>query len=212
MITLGIDEAGKGCIIGPLVMAGVIVKDDAVLKNVLVKDSKLMTPQQRESSYEQLIKIVDDYVVVKVSPEDIDHGLRTSNLNWLEADKNVFIIKKTSPDRVIIDCPSPNIRAYGEYVYERVGKKTEIVCAHKADAKYPVVSAASIIAKVVRDREIEKIKDEIGEDFGSGYLSDEKTQIFMKKHWKTYAHIFRKTWKPYKAVVSAQEQKSLMDF
>ena len=88
----------------------------------------------------------------------------------------------------------------------------KLVLEHKADLNYPVVSAASILAKVTRDAEIEKIKKEIGVDFGSGYMSDPRTSEFLKKNYKKYPEIFRKSWAPYQKIIGAKSQKNLSDF
>jgi ribonuclease HII len=117
------------------------------------------------------------------------------------------------PDKAVLDCPSPNIRAYKEYVKKQLDdKKIKIIAEHKADVKYPVVSAASILAKVTRDREIEKLKKKIGMNFGSGYPSDAITKGFLKKHYKDFPDIFRKTWASYKKVAGDKKQKNLGEF
>ena len=91
-------------------------------------------------------------------------------------------------------------------------KNIEIILEHKADVNYPVVSAASILAKVTRDNEIEKLKTQIGIDFGSGYMSDPKTVEFLKNNFENYPELFRKSWFPYKELVNKKFQKSLSDF
>jgi len=88
----------------------------------------------------------------------------------------------------------------------------KIISEHKADENYPVVSAASILAKVTRDEEIEKIKQQIGVNFGSGYPSDETTQRFLEENYDKYPDIFRKTWKSYKNVLKQKSQKGLGEF
>jgi len=212
---LGIDEAGKGCIIGDLVIGAVLVEDDEQLSRLGVKDSKVLKKDQREALFEDIPMCVDQYKIVQVSAQEIDSALESpeSNLNWLEADHAVALINELHPSVAIIDCPSPNVRAFTQYIFERIeNKKVEIKCMHKADALFDVVSAASILAKVVRDREIEKLKKKIGVDFGSGYLSDEKTQDFLKKYWKKYPDVFRKTWAPYRALQFAAGQSSLGEY
>ena len=87
-----------------------------------------------------------------------------------------------------------------------------LVLEHKADLNYPVVSAASILAKVTRDAEIEKLKKQIGIDFGSGYMSDPKTVEFLKENYEKYPEIFRKSWFPYQELVNNKFQKSLTEF
>jgi len=216
-LVAGIEEAGRGPVIGPMVMCGVLVeeKDEPKLKSIGAKDSKLLTPKTRELLYEQIISMVKQVELIIVSAQEIDNALNDPNLNLnkLEALTSAKIINKLNPSKVLVDCPSNNTRAYAAELRSYLeNKKITIVAEHKADVKYTVVSAASIIAKVTRDREIEKIKKEIGIDFGSGYPSDEKTQMFLKKNWDKYPKIFRKTWASYKKFISGKKQKKLGEF
>ena len=207
----------RGPVIGPLVMCGVLIKeeDEAKLKSIGAKDSKLLTPRTREILFDQIKGMVKDYKIIIIPPADIDKVLlsKDSNLNWLEADISAKIINVLKPDKVVLDCPSPNIKAYKAYVKKKIdNKKVVIVAEHKADVNFPVVSAASILAKVTRDREIEKLKKKIGIDFGSGYPSDERTKEFLKKYYKDFPDIFRKTWSSYKRVAGVKNQKKLGEF
>src|SRR3989344_1868917 len=209
---LGIDEAGKGPVLGPLVMCAVILDDPAILEQLNVKDSKLLTPKQREDVYEELKDLVRHELVI-IEPTEIDRAVAKHDLNWLEAQHSAILINKLWPHTAYIDCPSRNIRAYTSYIYERLdNKKTILHCRHKADRDYPVVSAASILAKVTRDRLIEHLKADIGIDFGSGYLSDPKTQTFMERHWHVHPHIFRHSWAPYKSLKRSLGQRRLGEF
>ena len=216
MLICGIDEAGRGPVIGPLVSAGVLIeeKDEAKLKALGVKDSKLLTPEQREILYKKIIAVVKDYSVKILQPFQIDAAVNdpVHNLNWLEADSMAEIANELKPDKIIVDCPSTNIKAFTEYLKKKLKIKAEIIAEHKADLNHPVVSAASILAKVTRDKEIEKIKDELNKDIGSGYPADPKTQEFLKKNYKKYPEIFRKSWESYKRLAESKKQKNLSDF
>lgn len=213
---LGIDEAGRGPVIGPLVMAGVKIKeeDEEKLKNLGVKDSKLLTPNSREYLFKKILDIIEQYKMIILSPKEIDKAVFSdaSNLNWLEADNAIKIINELKPDKAIIDCPSNNIKKYSSYVEKKLKSKIPLIVEHKADFRYPVVSAASILAKVTRDREIKKIKKKIGIDFGSGYPSDPLTIKFLKENYNKFPEIFRKSWEPYQAIVNGKKQKSLTDY
>lgn len=211
----GIDEAGRGCVIGPLVICGAMIEEDKQenLKNMGVKDSKLLTPLKRERLFEDLQEVVK-YEIIIIDPSEIDSYVLSEtgdNLNWLEAQKSVEIINRLKPEQAILDCPSQNTKAYKEYVTERLlHKKLDIKAEHKADFNYPIVAAASILAKVTRDAELAKIKKDIGEDFGSGYMADPKTAAFLKKNWNKYPSIFRKSWAPYQALQKGGSQKKLI--
>lgn len=217
VLLCGVEEAGRGPVIGPLVMCGVLIdeKDEDKLRAIGAKDSKLLTPRTREILFDQIKNMVKDYKIIITQPAEIDKVLlsKDSNLNWLEADISAKLINALMPDKAVLDCPSPNIRAYKEYVRKQLDdKKIKIIAEHKADVKYPVVSAASILAKVTRDREIEKLKKKIGMNFGSGYPSDAITKGFLKKHYKDFPNIFRKTWASYKKVAGDKKQKNLGEF
>jgi len=209
----GIDEAGRGPFIGPLVICGATIEkhQEGTILELGVKDSKLLTPKKRAELAAILPKHVD-YKIILVEPSEIDAYLAQdgTNLNWLEADKTVEIINTLPCDHAIVDCPSPNIRAYKSYIQERI--TATIHAQHKADVHYPIAAAASILAKVKRDTLIATLHKEIGIDFGSGYLTDEKTQTFIKKYWKEYPHLLRKSWSTYKTLVANKKQKKLSQF
>jgi ribonuclease HII len=209
---LGIDEAGRGPVIGSLFIAAVVIEKEKEenLKNLGVKDSKMLTPLQRERLYESIVELATSYKIIQVSPQEIDgvlHGA-DSNLNWLEADKSIELINALETDEAVMDCPSTNIEAFSQYIKNKLNKDIPLLCAHKADQDHPSVAAASILAKVERDKEIREIKQKIGVDFGSGYPSDPKTVAFLKSYWDKYPEIFRHSWKSYKNVA----QKTLDGF
>ena len=200
----GIDEAGRGPVIGSLFMAGVMIDSgqEAELKKLGIKDSKLLTPKRRVELYAKIIKIVKAYHIIRSGPQEIDSAVQAKNsefnLNWLEAVKAVEIIKKLNPDKTILDCPSPNIKAYTKYIHDKIGKEVDLLCAHHADADYVVVGAASILAKVKRDEEIADLKKRLGVDLGSGYTTDPKTIAFVESYWNKYPEIMRHSWKTFK--------------
>lgn len=218
----GVDEAGRGPVLGPLVMAAVVVKEEnlAKLKKLGVKDSKLLTEEKREELFARIYRLVEDYRVEIIEPSAIDLSLveAGSNLNWLEADTSARLVSEMRADKVVVDCPSPNISVYKNYFLKKAGKEVksnaEIVVEHKADANHVVVGAASIVAKVIRDREIKKLKKKFGVELGSGYLHDEKTQEFLKRNFadSRFEGLFRKKWMPFKELVKGKEQKMLGEF
>ena len=218
VLVCGIEEAGRGPVIGPLVVCGVLIKegDEAKLKTIGVKDSKLLTPKQRTQLFSKILKIAKDYKLLIAPAQEVDAALGSDhmNLNKLEAQKMAEAINALKPDKSIIDCPSNNIPQFVTYLMTHLKDKDldKIVAEHKADVKYLIVAAASILAKVTRDREIEKIKEKIGINFGSGYTSDKRTVEFLKKYWDKYPSIFRKEWISYKKVVKAKGQRELVEY
>jgi ribonuclease HII len=212
----GIDEAGRGPVIGPLVTAGVVIDpaDEAKLKKLGVKDSKLLLPKKREELFDKILEIVKRHEIVVLSPQDIDAALidPDTNLNWLEADTTAELINKLKPEKAIVDCPSNNIQEYSDYIRKKLNVDCELVAEHKADLNHLVVGAASILAKVTRDRAIEEIKKKVGQDIGSGYPADPVTKAFISENYKKHPEIFRKTWQTYKNVVASKQQKGLDEF
>jgi len=165
--------------------------------------------------FDKILNVVKKYKSVIIQPEEIDSALRSENLNlnWLEAIKSAEIINFLKPEKAIIDCPSNNITAYKIFLMKYLkNKKIELILEHKADFKYPIVSAASIIAKVTRDNEIKKIQKKIKEQIGSGYPSDPITKEFLLNNYNKYPNIFRKEWAPWKKLNKKKKQKSLKDF
>ena len=212
MLIAGVDEAGRGCVIGPLVVAGVAVKTEnlKLLMDLGVKDSKLLTTKKREELYPEIIKLTEKHHIIKVSPAQIDKVVRSSRtlhkLNRLEAQTMAKIIEILRPDEAYVDAADVLEHRFGNHISELLRFKTKIVSEHKADRTYPVVSAASIIAKVERDGEIAKLKLKYG-DFGSGYLTDDKTMVFLKRLLDTngdYPNCVRQSWKPAQRVKSEQ--------
>ncbi|MBN2421269.1 ribonuclease HII [Candidatus Woesearchaeota archaeon] len=213
VFTLGTDEAGRGPVLGPLVICGVLASEEQEkqLMEIGVKDSKMLTPIQRERMFERIVKVVEKYEIVIIQPEEIDDAVEGKgglNLNWLEAIKSAQIINKLKPNVAILDCPSTNIKAYSDYVAKHVDGCVKIIAEHKADQIYPIVSAASILAKVTRDEEIQKLKKQYKVEFGSGYPSDPLTQIFIKKFHDKFP-FFRKSWESYKNIAKGKSQTKL---
>ncbi len=214
MIVAGVEEAGRGPVIGPMVMAICAIEEKDLDKiSPLVKDSKLLSRKQREDLFEH-IKEVCEHKIIVLSPGEIDDALNDQgmNLNKLEGKTSAVLINSVKADKVILDSPSNNINAYRDYVKSMVDDKAvEVVAEHKADLNYKIVAAASILAKVTRDWEVDKLKKIAGEDFGSGYPSDPLTKAFIEKNWDKHS-FFRKTWSTYKKIAERDKQKGLRDF
>lgn len=196
----GIDEAGRGPVIGPLVICCAVIETENLqkLEALGVKDSKLLTPKKREQLAKTIPALLHSHEILIIPVEEIDKALNNPslNLNWLEAIKTAILLNKLHPEKAIIDCPSNNIPAYKKYLEQLLKEPIPIILEHNAE-RNTIVAAASILAKVTRDAEIEKLKKEHG-DFGSGYPSDQKTKVFLQRHWKNKAFLFRKTWASYK--------------
>lgn len=219
-IIVGVDEAGRGPVLGPLVMVALAIKEDdqKKLEWLGVKDSKLLSPQVRLELFDRIKEIVHDFRVEVIEPDAIDLSLQeeNTNLNWLEADTSARMVSELQPDKIILDCPSRNIEAYKSFVRDKLSEgvknDAELIVEHKADLNHIVVAAASVIAKVIRDQHVDHIKTEIGLDFGSGYMSDPKTKEFLEKYHEKHAHLFRRRWQSYINVEEGKKQKKLGEF
>jgi ribonuclease HII len=208
VLVAGVDEAGRGCIIGPLVVAGVLVKEEnlPVLRQLGVKDSKLLSPKKREALFNEISRLAEKHHVVKLLPSEIDRAVeckrKLHKLNRLEAQTMTQIINALKPDEAYVDAADVVEERFKQHIQEGLTVKAKITSRHKADKIYPVVSAASIIAKVERDKEIEALKGVYG-DFGSGYLADKKTLLFLRQWMQThseYPSCVRQSWKTAKQV------------
>ncbi len=203
MLVCGVDDAGRGSVLGPLVIAGISIEQKNKKQHVKigVKDSKQLSPQLREKLYEQILSLVEGYHVAKIPPKTIDKSVSKNLLNQLEANYMAKVIKKLQANSSYVDSCDVNPKRFGLYI-SNLAKTGKIISSHHADRKYPVVSAASIIAKVNRDREIEKLRK--NHALGSGYPSDPKTMKFIKE-WVSQngdVPIFvRKSWKPIKILL-----------
>ncbi|AAL81905.1 ribonuclease HII [Pyrococcus furiosus DSM 3638] len=207
----GIDEAGRGPAIGPLVVATVVVDEKNIekLRNIGVKDSKQLTPHERKNLFSQITSIADDYKIVIVSPEEIDN--RSGTMNELEVEKFALALNslQIKPALIYADAADVDANRFASLIERRLNYKAKIIAEHKADAKYPVVSAASILAKVVRDEEIEKLKKQYG-DFGSGYPSDPKTKKWLEEYYKkhnSFPPIVRRTWETVRKIEESIKAK-----
>ena len=183
-IIMGLDEAGRGCIIGDLVVGAFWTLESKLLalKETGATDSKKLSLKKRESIL-LLLPAVGEQARVHITPQQIDQG----NLNTLEEEAFVQLIAQVQPDMVYIDAPThpsgiPAVLKRLQQALVKVGAYTNetlpaFVIEPKADLTYPVVSAASIVAKVHRDRDLKKTPAE-----GSGYPSDPKTRKWLKEY------------------------------
>ncbi|MEM5855378.1 MAG: ribonuclease HII [Candidatus Aenigmatarchaeota archaeon] len=215
----GIDEAGRGAIIGPLVVAGVVVesRDEKKLRKIGVKDSKLLSPKRRVELARKIENIARNVVVLRVQPCKID-SLRAKkiNLDKIEAMKMAEIIDMCGAAKVFVDSLEQNARKFKELISSFLkNKDVELIVENYLDESVPVVSAASIIAKVNRDAAIEEIKKKEGFDFGVGYSHDPLTIEFLKKLIKERGELpnyVRKSWITTQELLKKNLQQKLKDF
>ena len=223
MLKLGIDDAGRGPVIGPMVLAGVLIDDkfEKELKTLGVKDSKQLTSKRRDFLADKIREVAETFEIIIIQPPEIDEldgdGIK---LNEVEAFACARIINKINKGfnkiKVLVDCPSTTIGKWTDFLKTKIDNLSnlEISCEHKADQNHVSVSAASILAKDTREKEMKWLKEKYGDEIGSGYCSDPLTQKFLEKYLEKYEHdgIFRKKWITWKNALAKKQQKKLEDY
>ncbi|VVB94217.1 Ribonuclease HII [uncultured archaeon] len=179
----GIDEAGKGPVLGPMCVAGLLLDEKKLdaLARMGVRDSKLLSAGRREVLSGQIKNIADKYYVLEVSPAQIDGLRKVMTMNEIMVACYVKVLEELRPDHAYVDAADVIAARFGENIIKRYSGKMNITSEHEADKKYHVVSAASILAKVQRDELVRQIGKNIGSDIGSGYPSDPKTISFLEE-------------------------------
>ena len=178
MKIMGIDEAGRGCVLGDLFVGGYSCTEEqlSAIKDAGATDSKKI-PAKKRSHILHRLQEIGSGGVIQITPQQIDAG----NMNTLEEEAFATLILEHKPDKVYIDAPAhPNaIPAFRKRLSGRIRTAgqpiPEMVIEPKADQNYPIVGAASIFAKVLRDKSIETLGE-----VGSGYPSDPKTRTWIR--------------------------------
>lgn len=202
----GIDEAGRGAVLGPLVVAGVAFAEDAEIFNILsaagIRDSKLLTSDRRREAARLVGRLAQSKAIFKIIPRVLDE----SSLNDLEINYAARIINKLEPHTIFLDVPASG-RGIGRYCDAVQGlcvNKVQIVGGNKFDTNNIIVAAASILAKEARERDVRSLHKKYG-DFGSGYPSDPRTREWLKswrKKNKDWPGIVRTKWLTIKSMTS----------
>ena len=209
----GIDEAGKGSVLGPMVVAGVSAPDMDEVALTGVADSKTLSRKRRESLFRDITeKFVTACAII--SAEEIDCLRAEMTMNDIVARAHAEVIRKLPCGTVFVDACDVNAERYGRTISGLVGGDYSIVSEHKADVRFPVVSAASVVAKVTRDRCIERLHAEFG-NFGSGYPSDPYTIQFLENYIDEFINpptCARSSWETTRRIRDRLSQPSLFDF
>lgn len=217
MVFVGVDEAGRGPVLGPLVIAGVIL-EEKYLKSLIeagLTDSKLVPKKKREILLQEILANAIGHHIIMIQPDEIDNNKQNGiNLNQVEINAIITILQTLKGwSKAYVDACDRNTRKMESIIMDQVNGK--VIAEHYADLTYPIVSAASIIAKVTRDREIEKAHKEVGVDFGSGYPNDPKTIKYLHTYYKEHKElpqIARKSWETSKRIIREFEQSNLDNF
>ncbi|ETA66670.1 MAG: ribonuclease [Methanolobus sp.] len=216
----GLDEAGKGPVIGPMCIGGVMLDDakESTLRNLGVADSKKISPKKRVQLAGQIEKYSEKVFVLEVSAEQIDELRTLMSMNDIMVVAFSKVLEQLHPETAYADAADVNEERFGFRLLEEYRKNNPekadnltIISKHKADASYPIVSAASIVAKVRRDQLIEDLKAEHDVDFGSGYPSDPKTKKFLAEWYGENGELpdfVRHSWKTVENVIKNAEAEN----
>lgn len=209
-VIAGIDEAGRGPVVGPLVIA-LVEGCQEDLKGIGVKDSKELSPQKRERLFEEICNLCN-VIYIRVEPFVVDLYVMENSLNVLEAEIMTSLTQSARAEKIYIDAPDVDARRFSELIARKTGKK--VIAEHGADKKYPIVSAASIVAKVIRDRIIRGISEVYGR-VGSGYPHDSTTIKFVEGWIRRMGRVpsfVRGSWATVRRIVQKNSQKTLEDY
>jgi ribonuclease HII len=200
MLLLGIDEAGKGPVIGSMFVAGMVIDEEKLfdLSAIGVKDSKQLTPERREILAKKIIRIATDQYILEVQPRVIDELRQVMTMNDIMVRCFAQILKRLSyAHRAILDAADVNEERFAKRVLDASGTTMEILAEHRADQNHQVVSAASILAKVKRDLSIRELEQSMSCIIGSGYPNDPQTIMFLSQWVKEHRELptcARHTW------------------
>jgi ribonuclease HII len=212
-VTAGIDEAGKGPVLGPMCVAGILLDDKKIdkLSRIGVKDSKQLAPKKRETLSVDIKKLADRYYILEVSPNQIDELRKVMTMNEIMVNCYVKVLEELRPDHAFVDAADVKAERFGENIKKKYSGKIEITSEHNADEKYPIVSAASILAKVKRDALIKELEEMVGIEIGSGYPSDPKTTQFLEKWTREHGKLpefARSSWETSKRLIKNLKKNS----
>jgi len=191
MLKIGVDDAGRGPVIGPMILAGVLIdnEQEKELKKLGVKDSKELTPKRRKFLAKKIKKIITEFEIIIISPEEIEkkqaEGIKLNEVEAIACAKIINKLNKTEEKiKIVLDCPSTSLIKWKDYLIPKIKEisNLEISCEHKADRNHVAVSAASILAKSQREKEMDRLRKKYGNEIGSGYTSDPATQRFLQKY------------------------------
>ncbi len=211
----GADEAGRGPILGPMVL-GVVLSDERVqeeLKSDGIRDSKILSPKRREKLAELIRKKASKVEIIEISNVEIDESrlVKNVNLNELEAMKFAQLIEKLNPKLVYMDSPDPNPELFEKRIRKYLKVRPKLVVENFADRNYPLVAAASIVAKVYRDHCVAKLHGRYG-DFGSGYPADPRTITFLNSWVQEHGKLpdfARKSWATARRIEGRTKQRKI---
>jgi len=214
-IVVGVDEAGRGPVLGPMVICGVAFAEERLgeLEEMRVRDSKLLTPQRRSTLAKLIRGAADGCEVIEVPARKIDEFrlVKKVKLNQLEAVLFAKAINRLRPSRAYVDSADVDPIRFSKNIQRHLKVDAKLIVEHRADEKYPLVSAASIVAKVHRDERIGRLRELYGR-VGSGYPADKVTIQFLERWVREHGRLpdfARKSWKTSRRILAEYAQGKL---
>lgn len=210
---VGIDEAGRGAWLGPLVVGAVAVREDELprVAEVGACDSKRLSPRRREEVYAGLQRFAR-CASVELTPREIDRSVARHGLNGLEARAFADVVRPFAPAAVRADACDVDPERFARTVARHAGPGFSVAARHRADATDPLVGAASIVAKVRRDRWIDELAERLGCEIGSGYPSDPSTVAFVRAYTRSAERLppwLRASWATTRKVIGPRPARTL---
>jgi ribonuclease HII len=216
---LGIDEAGRGPVIGSMFIGGFMVDESDLeeVEDLGVKDSKKLSDKKRESLAEKLREMGEPFLK-EITASEIDDLREVMSLNEIEIQGFTEVIERSDADEIIVDLPEPDGDRFIRKMKKELPAKFEnrdFTAEHEADDNFPIVSAASIIAKSARENHVDELKKKYGYDFKSGYPHDSPTIEFLEKYVEEKGELpeeTRRSWSTAERILKEAEQSGLSDF
>ncbi|WP_353634625.1 ribonuclease HII [Halobacterium sp. NMX12-1] len=207
----GVDEAGKGPVLGSM-FAAAVVGDPADLPDG-VADSKRLSPARREELDEQILEGFE-VGVAEIPVKRIDDP--ETDMNTLTVDAQASALDEIAADGLAgyVDAGDVDEARFGRRVADGVTADVDVTAEHGADDEYALVAAASIVAKVARDSHVADLAAEYG-DVGSGYPSDPTTREFLREYVREHGDLpdcARASWQTSRDALAAAEQSGLDEF
>lgn len=213
-LSAGVDEAGRGPVLGSMFVSAVRIADESTLPDG-VRDSKTLRPGVREELADEIRTVADDIAVIEVDPRTIDAYPRGLNQLTIEASADAVRAVLDGNDTAIIAdaCDVDEVR-YRDSLAANLPDHVSVEAFHGADAREPIVAAASIIAKSEREAHVEKLGEQHG-DLGSGYPSDPTTRSYLAEYITDHGTLppfARRSWSTCQDLLDAHAQETLADF
>lgn len=222
MKILGIDEAGRGPVLGSMFIGGVLVSEDDMdaLSELALKDSKQLSDGAREGFVPEITELAGNTHVKEVTASEIDELRQIMSLNVIEINAFAAIIEALEPDKVFIDLPEPDGDRFCKKIKSELPDSSQFqdmtfIAEHKADENYPIVSAAGILAKSRREAHVATLNEKYDADIDSGYPHDENTTAFLESHLQQHGELpeeTRTSWSTAQRIKAENEQRGLSDF